>query len=513
MKYPVLLKHSFVIGLGLIIFPPLGFVLLWLKKDNRLITKLLGSAAAILFAILHLYLFWGLRIELNGALSRPIVSFQSVEKHNQEIDRLHAEDQSVDASQMRTAPPEVAPPAAVPSPETPVAEPAAANARAYWTEYRGPGRNGIYEQSAIRTDWPSGRLSELWRRPVGGGYASMVIADGVAFTIEQRRDREVVAAYDMKTGREKWIHGWDAEFKETMGGDGPRATPTWYEGRLYALGAEGELRCLDAGTGSLVWRHNILKENGAENLKWGMAASPLVVDDKVIVLPGGSEGNSVVAYDRQTGNLIWKALDGPQAYVAPQLVTLAGRRQVLIVGAKRAVGLTVDEGKLLWEYPWDTYQGINAAQPIAVSENRFFISAGYDHGAALVEISPSGDVFEAGTVWKNNRMKNKFSSSVLFKGFIYGLDEGILACMDASTGELKWKGGRYGHGQILLASGRLIVTTESGEVALVKASPENHEEIARFAAVEGKTWNVPAIAEGRLIVRNATEMVCYRIGK
>jgi outer membrane protein assembly factor BamB len=513
MKYPVQFKSSFVIWLCLLIFPPFGLVLLWLKKGSRLIVKLLGSLAAILFVILHLYLFWGLKIELNGAISRPIFSFSSLEKHNQEIDRRHAEEQSVDASQLRVILPDVSQPVATISPVKPVTRTSPAVSHAYWTEYRGPGRNGIYEESAILTNWPSGRLAELWRRPIGGGYASVVIADGVAFTIEQRRNREVVAAYDMKTGREKWIHGWETEFKETMGGDGPRATPSWYDGRLYALGAAGELRCLDAGTGSLIWGRNILTENGAENLKWGMAASPLVVDDKVIVLPGGSDGKSVVAYDRLTGKLVWSALDDAQAYTAPQLVTLAGRRQILIVGAKRAMGVTVEEGTLLWDYPWDTNQGINAAQPIVVSENRFFISAGYSHGAALVEITAKGDVFQARTVWKNNRMKNKFSSSVLLKGFLYGLDEGILACMDASTGELKWKGGRYGHGQILLASGHLIVTTESGEVALVKATPERFEEIAHFAAVEGKTWNVPAIADGFLIVRNASEMACFRIGR
>jgi outer membrane protein assembly factor BamB len=177
------------------------------------------------------------------------------------------------------------------------------------------------------------------------------------------------------------------------------------------------------------------------------------------------------------------------------------------------VGLSPEDGSLLWEYPWVTQSGINAAQPVVTAGNRFFISAGYDHGAALVEVLENGDTFEARTVWQNNRMKNRFSSSVLYEGFIYGLDEAILACMDAGTGELKWKGGRYGHGQVLLASGYLIVSSETGDVVLVKASPERHEEISRFSAVEGRTWNVPAIAGGRLIVRNAAEMACFRISR
>jgi outer membrane protein assembly factor BamB len=244
-----------------------------------------------------------------------------------------------------------------------------------------------------------------------------------------------------------------------------------------------------------------------------MAASPLIVDDKVIVLPGGRNGKSVVAYDRLTGKVIWKALEGRQAYASPIYTTLANRRQVVAVGADRLIGFAVEDGTLLWEYPWVTHAGINAAQPIVTADNRLFISSGYDHGAALVEIFSKGEAFEAHTVWSNNLMKNKFGSSVLYQGFIYGLDEAILACIDAATGERKWKGGRYGYGQLLLASGHLIVTSESGEVALVKASPEKYEEIARFQALEGKTWNIPAIAEGRLIVRNTTEMACFRIAK
>jgi outer membrane protein assembly factor BamB len=177
-------------------------------------------------------------------------------------------------------------------------------------------------------------LPLLWRQPVGGGYASFVIAKGRAFTIEQRRHQEVVAAYDVETGREIWTHSWDAEFRESMGGDGPRATPTWNEGRLYALGATGELHCLQAESGTLVWARNILKDNQAENLTWGMAASPLIVDEKVIVLPGGSPGKSVVAYHKVTGNTVWKALDDKQAYTSPMLVTLAGRRQILVVSAR-----------------------------------------------------------------------------------------------------------------------------------------------------------------------------------
>jgi outer membrane protein assembly factor BamB len=260
----------------------------------------------------------------------------------------------------------------------------------------------------------------------------------------------------------------------------------------------------------VLWGKNILKENGASNLSWAMAASPLIVDDKVIVLPGGAN-KSVVAYNKSTGAAVWKSQSDPQAYVSPMLVTLGGRRQIIVVSSSRVFGLTPEDGSLLWNLTWDTSMGINVSQPIMVDGNHFFISSGYGKGAALVEISGSGKEMSAKSVWENNTMKNKFNSSVLHEGYVYGLDEGILSCVDVKTGERKWKGGRYGYGQVLLASGHLIVSSDTGELALVKATPQQFTEVARFAAISGKTWNYPAIAGGRLLVRNANEMAAYNI--
>jgi outer membrane protein assembly factor BamB len=500
------LKNRIVVWLGIILLPPLGLGLLWMRRESRLPIKLAGSILAILFFIGHLILFWNLHIELNGGLTRPYIGFRNPKKHNEAIEKLRLAEHSIDASRMSAAPAE----AIKELPAKPALQSIHSADIPYWTEYRGPGRTGIYAETEIMAQWPEGRLPQLWKRPVGGGYASVVVADNTIFTIEQRKQKEVVAAYDLGTGREKWIHGWDARFQETMGGDGPRATPVWHEGRLYALGAAGEFRCLDAASGKRIWSHNILQENQAENLQWGMAASPLIVDDKVIVLPGGPGGKSVVAYNRLTGEVAWKALDDKQSYISPQLVTLSGIRQIMVTSASRVVGLEINDGSLLWEFPW-VYDHARAAQPIVTADNQFFISAGYGFGAALIEIANKDGSSETRKIWANTRMKNKFSSSVLYQGFIYGFDEAILACIDAATGELKWKGGRYGYGQLLLASGHLVILGESGEVALVKANPEKYEELARFQAIEGKTWNVPAIADGRLIVRNAAEMACFRI--
>lgn len=390
---------------------------------------------------------------------------------------------------------------------------AAPQARNYWTNFRGPNRDGRYEERAIKTNWAGG-LKPMWKQPVGDGFSSFVVADGVAFTIEQRRAQEVVAAYMVETGRELWTRAWGANFSPDDTGDGPRSTPTWDEGRVYALGAQGELECLDAKTGKLIWQKNILTDNGAQNLQWGTAASPLVVDDKVVVMPGGSAGKSFVAYNKLTGARAWSSQNDRASYTSPMLATLGGKRQIVGVTATRMVGLDPADGALLWSNSWGTSMGINVSQPVVVAKNRVLISAGYGHGASLIELTPAGQGFTARGVWENINLKTKFNSPVYDNGYVYGLDEGTLTCIDAQTGERKWKGGRYNYGQVLYASGHLIVTDgATGEVALVRADPAQYAEVARFQALSGKTWNVPAIAGGRLLVRNGSEMACYNLAE
>jgi len=478
--------------------------------------KILKGAAIGLMTLLLtagvLYAF-GLRIELDGG-GTPHLKFLESEKEKSA--RL-ARDRAAQRAQAQPVAPPVITPATPATPGPDVVAPAtapedaapAAVAHAYWTDFRGPTRDGHYRERPILTTWPAGGLKPIWKRPVGGGYASFVIARGRAFTIEQRGAQEVVAAYDPATGRELWTNAWAGAFRESMGGDGPRATPTWADGHVYALGGQGELRCLDDRTGALVWRINILEDSGASNVQWGMSGAPLIVGDTVIVLPGGSAGQSVVAYNRLTGKRAWSAQDDRQGYSSPMLVTLAGVRQIIDFAATRVMGLTPDRGEVLWEHPWKTDYDVNASQPIVIGSNRLFLSTGYGTGAAVIELTPSATGMSVREIWRNIRMKNQFTSSVLHDGFIYGLDEAILACVDAATGELKWKGGRYGYGQIMLASGHLIVLTEEGDLALVRAAPDRHQEIARFPAIEGKTWNHPAMSDGYLLVRNANEMAAF----
>ncbi len=495
-----------------VLIPPLGLAMLWTRRDVATSRKILGTLCIALLGVGYVYLFAAWR--RSGASESH---YASLEQHRAQQEASGAPvpgDQSTAPASAALLPANAASPAAAGSAATSAAaapETASAHgSRNYWTNFRGPRRDGSYEELQVLTQWPGSGLVPMWKQPIGVGYASFVIADGRAYTIEQRRGQEVATAYDVATGRELWKQGWNAQYSDSTG-DGPRATPTWDDGRIYALGATGELRCLDAKTGVVAWGRNILTENQAPNLSWAMAASPLVVDDKVIVLPGGANGKSIVAYNKLNGAPVWKSQNDPQAYVSPMLANLAGRRQIVVVSASRVMGLAPEDGSLLWSYVWDTDMGINASQPIIVDKNRLFISSGYGKGAALIEIAGGGKNFEARKLWENINMKNKFNSSVLHEGHVYGLDEGILTCLDVNTGERKWKGGRYGYGQVILASGHLIISSDAGELALVKATPQQYTEVARFPALEGKTWNNPAIAGGRLLVRNATQMAAYNI--
>jgi outer membrane protein assembly factor BamB len=479
------------------------------------ILKIAGIILAVMIVTgAVLYQFFGLRIVILGGGS-PSLAFVTPADRQAAIVEEHRSahggaQEGAQPSAQGSAPGVGGPVGALT--ETPSGAPVGAPVPE-WPFFRGPEWNGHYTARPINTSWPNRQLTPVWKQPIGGGYASFVTARigsrDLAFTIEQRGTQEVVAAYDVSTGREVWTNKWNGEFKEFMGGDGPRATPTYFDGRVYAQGAEGELRSIDAEKGATLWRTNILSDAGASNIQWGISTSPLIVDNAVVTLPGGSAGKSVVAYDHRNGARLWSALGDRASYSSPMLVTISNVRQILMVSATRIMGLKPTDGTLLWEHPWETMYDVNAGQPIVFDNNRVFMSSGYDHGAVVIAITMNGERGTVQEIWKNNRMKNQFTSSVYLDGYFYGLDESILACIRASDGNLMWKGGRYGYGQVALASGHLIVLTEDGDMALVRATPEKHDELARFPVLDGKTWNHPAFSDGRLLIRNLKEMAMF----
>lgn len=384
-------------------------------------------------------------------------------------------------------------------------------------EYRGRGRDGVVAGPALALNWKTNPPRVVWRRPIGGGYAQVVIAGPLAVTIEQRRAREAVVAYDVATGAEVWVYDYPAAFSEAMGGDGPRATPTIADGQVYSLGAAGNLACLNAADGKPLWSHNILVQSG-ENLQWGMSGSPLVYEDVVVVNPGvnkgGSAGNALVAYDRKSGAIRWHAGDHYAGYSSPQLATLAGQPVLLLFDGDGFAIHDPKTGHELGRYPWATHERINVAQPLVLPEDRILISSGYGRGSSLLKVAPGATSWTFTERWKkvpNPNLRCRFTSPVAYQGFVYGLDEGILVCLDLTTGERRWKGGRYGNGQILLLGDRIIVQQELGGLALVRATPTAFEELGQFPILTGKTWNCPALAHGKLFVRNQRELACLEL--
>lgn len=396
------------IRLATLLLPPLGLVLLWRNRELRLARKIFGTLGIGLWSVLYLagvvaLLVWldVMEVEWRGGFP-PVLTLHKT-KPNYDAVEAHRRQQTV--------------PVRV----------EAGGLTNFWTGFRGPLRDGNYTEQPIRTNWAGHPPKLLWKQPCGGGYASFAVANGLAYTIEQRRANEVVAAYDVATGREVWAHSYPAMFIESMGGEGPRATPTWADGKVYALGGMGDFHCLDARSGKVIWATNLLTANFAVNTYFAQSAAPLVVDGKLIVQPGGVKNRSVVAYDPATGAPVWGSLNDRAAYTSPMLVTLAGRRQLLVVTTTRVVGLRVEDGALLWEFPWVVEFDNAIAQPVLVGTNRFVLSAGYGKGAVCVEVMPKAEnSFSTREVWRSKFLKNKFTSSVFHDGFIYGLDESIL---------------------------------------------------------------------------------------
>lgn len=357
-----------------------------------------------------------------------------------------------------------------------------------------------------------------WQHPLGGGHAGIAVAGQLAFTIEQRGENEAIVAYAEGSGEPRWVHQYPAAFKhsEPMGGNGPRTTPTLVEGLLYCLGGQGHLHCLDAANGQVKWKTNILEDAGAKNLEWGMSSSPLVVGNVVYVNPGidpdKKTQQAVAAYDRLTGKKLWSAGSDQAGYSSLMMAKLAGAEQLLLFDAAGLKGLDTKDGKQLWLYPWKTSFDMNCAQPIVIGDDQVFISSEVSNGGAMLKLSHEGDNWKVSEIWKTKYLGIKFSNAVLHRDHLYGLGNGYLTCLDAKTGERKWKSRlSYGNGQILLAGDVLVITAEDGFVALVAADATKFNELKRIPVFTGRTWNVPAIARGKLYLRNHQEMACVKL--
>jgi outer membrane protein assembly factor BamB len=392
--------------------------------------------------------------------------------------------------------------------DVPMPPAGAAATIAGWPGFRGPHRDGILTGVRIETDWSESPPVELWRRPIGPGVSSFAVGSGLLYTQEQRGEEEIVACYDATTGEPVWMHVDTTRFWDSHVGAGPRATPALGGGRVYTLGATGILNALDARDGAVVWSRNAASDTGAKLPSFGFTSSPLVVDDVVIVHAG-----ALVAYDLATGDPRWFGPAG-RTYSSPHLLAIDGAPQILLLDDGGVTSVAPADGTLLWQHSWP---GIGILQPALTAEGDLLVSQvdamAVPLGTRRIAVEHRDGGWTVEERWTSIRLKPSFSPLVVHEGHAFGFDGRLLSCIDVEDGERKWKGGRYGSGQLVLLPDQdlLLVVSEEGELALVSATPDRFTELARAKAIEGKTWNQPVLVGDVLLVRNGEEMAAFRL--
>ncbi len=387
----------------------------------------------------------------------------------------------------------------------------AAPAGGEWPQWRGSNRDGVSGESGLLKQWPAEGPPLVWKTSVAGqGYSSLSISEGRIFTQGARGDREFVIAIDVATGKLLWETVSGRRFGNNRG-DGPRGTPTLDGDRVYALGANGDLSCLEISTGRKIWAVNLLEEFGGSNIRWGISESPLVLGDRVLVNAGGPD-SSIVALNKMDGSLIWKSQSDKAGYSSAVPLEINGVTQVIFFTGIRALGVDVRDGRLLWEYQKVSNRTANIATPI-VHGNRVFVSSNYGTGCALLEIKRNDNGFRAEEIYFNQNMKNHHSSSILVGDVLYGYSSAILTALRFDTGEVLWKNRSVGKGSLVYAEGHLYCFSQNGVVGLVEASPEAYREKGRFSIPQGalSTWSHPVVAGSRLYLRDQDNLYSFDI--
>lgn len=374
-----------------------------------------------------------------------------------------------------------------------------------WPGFRGRKRDGVVQGVKIKTDWSATPPVQLWKRPIGPGWSSFAVNGDLVYTQEQRGDNEVVACYRASTGQPVWSHNDNARFFESNAGAGPRGTPTLSGGRVYTFGATGILNVLDASNGAVVWTKNVASDVEKEVPFWGFSSSPLVNGDVVIIAASGQ----LVAYDANTGSRRWLGPSAGGSYSSPQLVTIAGVEQILLMSGAGVISVSLKDGQKLWEHQWPSN---SIVQPALTSEGDVLLTS-QESGTRRISVNNSPNGWNIQERWTSNGLKPYFNDFVVHKGHAFGFDGRILSCIDLKDGQRRWKGGRYGNGQLVLLPDQdlLVVLSEEGEVALVSATPGQFNERAKVAGIQGKTWNHPVLVRDVLLIRNSEEMAAYRL--
>lgn len=384
-----------------------------------------------------------------------------------------------------------------------------------WPQFLGPDRTGVTSASQLIQDWPSGGPEVRWRTPLGVGMSGVAVAGGRAVTLFQDAQQQYVVAIEVESGRELWRTALSPAYRNSMG-DGPRSTPTIAMSTVYAYSGDGVLGCLNVETGEIRWKVNSIKLLDGQVADYGMASSPLVVGGTVIVTVGGSKG-ALAAFDIASGRLRWQSGPDRAGYSSPVLLTLADHRYVIAFGGDSLVGVSPETGEVRWTYPFATDYDCNIACPIVMND-KIFISAGENHGCALLKITPGDAQDRVTEVWTSTGpksvMRNEWQTSLLIGDRVYGLDNvgsagpvTHLNCIDPVEGRLLWQQKRFGKANLVAAGKLLLGTTMKGEFVMLRANPDRFEELGRKTVLR-TTRQAPSIAAGCAFLRDDQEMVC-----
>ncbi len=381
-----------------------------------------------------------------------------------------------------------------------------------WPSFRGSEGKSRSGGVSLASDWESNPPTQIWKTAIGPGWSSFIVAGDWLFTQEQRGTMECVVCYNAKDGKEIWMQSNESRFDDPLGGPGPRATPTLANGKLFTMGGQGWLMCLNATEGSIVWQKDIRSVAHVTAPMWGFSSSPLVFANTVIVHAGGENNLGLLAFAVDSGELAWSAPCGKDSYSSPQLCMIAGEPTVVMPTNTGMTLLDPKSGEVRLDYDWKV-TGYRSLQPQMIDENLILLPSGMGFGTRLVRVEKSGDEYSAKEVWTSRQLKPDFNDFVVYQGHAYGFDALIFTCIDLETGKQKWKGGRYGKGQVLLVedSGHLLVTSEQGALVLLQADPSGLKELATIQAIEGRTWNHPVLIGNRLYIRNSQEAACFEL--
>ncbi len=380
-----------------------------------------------------------------------------------------------------------------------------------WPQFRGPQSDGRFTGPEIFTDWSDQSPKLLWKIDVGPGWSSFAVAGNLLFTQQQLGEHETVVCYAADSGKKIWKQQINQRFFEPLGGPGPRATPTVAGGMLFAQSAMGELQRLDPKTGAVVWAKDLKAVAARQPPHWGFSSSPLVVEDIVIAYAGGKDDKGLLGFDVESGALVWSAKAGDHAYSSPQAATLLQRDCVLMTTNEGLHVVDPKTGAVMLDYQW-LHSGYRATQAAVMPDSSIIIST-QELGTRRIGITPTddGNSFTATDIWSTRQPRPDFNDFVIHNDHAYGFDGAIFISVAMRSGKRNWKGGRYGKGQVLLLqnSALLLVAAEDGEIVLIKADPESRQEVAKFQALQGRTWNHPVVIGDRLYLRNSQEAACY----